>query len=149
MESYFFIPLTPGGVLLATACVLAGAPLFARGRAAWKLRWRLARPHATYFSRMRGERVDIFADAQKAGILAYMATVPSSLAGEIPSAPTTRPMRMWIGIDPKLGKHGVLAPLPDRLKPSPLHLIFRDLTGARRTLSRDDLRFTLLDFDAY
>jgi GNAT superfamily N-acetyltransferase len=113
------------------------------------LRWRLARPHARYFSRTRGEHVDIFADAQKAGILAYMATVPASLAGDIPAAPRTRPMRMWIGIDPKLGKHGVLAPLPDRLKPSPLNLIFRDLSGGTRTLSRDNLRFTLLDFDAY
>jgi hypothetical protein len=43
MEHLFSIPLTPGGVILATLCVLAGAPLFARGRAAWNLRWRLAR----------------------------------------------------------------------------------------------------------
>lgn len=43
MEHFFFVPLTPGGVILATLCVLAGAPLFARGRAAWNLRWRLAR----------------------------------------------------------------------------------------------------------
>ena len=43
MEQFIFIPLTPGGVIFATLCVLAGAPLFARGRAAWNLRWRLAR----------------------------------------------------------------------------------------------------------
>ena len=43
MEPFIFIPLTPGGVLLAAVCVIAGAPLFARGRAAWNLRWRLAR----------------------------------------------------------------------------------------------------------
>ncbi len=43
MEHFIFIPLTPGGVILATMCVIAGAPLFARGRAAWNLRWRLAR----------------------------------------------------------------------------------------------------------
>ncbi len=37
------LPLTPGGVLLAAACVVAGAPLFARGRRAWRLRRSLAR----------------------------------------------------------------------------------------------------------
>jgi hypothetical protein len=78
-----------------------------------------------------------------------MATVPRAVASSLPAAPRMKPMRMWIGIDPHLTKAGVLAPLPDRLKPSPLNLIFRDLTGKNRTLDRAALRFTLLDFDAY
>ena len=110
------------------------------------LRWRMKRPRAKYFATKEGA---VLAHTQKAGILAYMTHAPASVAGELPRPPLIAPLRMWIGIDPKLTKRGVLAPLPDKLKPSPLNLIFRDLTGRGRQLSRDTTRFTLLDFDAY
>ena len=64
MEPFLSIPLTPGGVLIAALLVVAGAPLFARGRAAWNLRWRLARlateplvPEAEGVVRARGRVV--------------------------------------------------------------------------------------------
>ena len=110
------------------------------------LRWRLARPRARYFASKDG---GVHVHTQKAGILAYMTHAPAAVVAGLPKPPLTAPLRMWIGIDPKLTKRGVLAPLPDKLKPSPLNLIFRDLTGKGRQLSRDNARFTLLDFDAY
>ncbi len=113
------------------------------------LRWRLARPGASYFGTSREGVVDVHADAQKAGVLAYLTTVPAALGSALPPAPRLKPLRMWIGIDPHLEKSGLLAPLPDKLKPSPLNLIYRDLTNKARTLDRAALRFTLLDFDAY
>jgi len=106
------------------------------------LEWRLSRPGASYVR--SGDSV--FARAHGVGILAFLARTP--LAERFPRARLTDRMRMWIGIDPSLRKRGVLAPLPDRLKPSPLNLIFRDLRGSR-TLDKNALRFTLLDFDAY
>lgn len=42
MEPFIHLPVTPGGVLLAVALAVAGAPLFARGRRAWRLRRALA-----------------------------------------------------------------------------------------------------------
>jgi hypothetical protein len=64
MEPFLHIPLTPGGTILAALLVIAGASLFARGRAAWNLRWKLARlatepltPDAKGMVRARGRVV--------------------------------------------------------------------------------------------
>lgn len=147
--------VSPLDVLVgAGRCQAGTAPVaFAISWADPALRWRLSRPGATYFGTPRDGVVDVHADAQKAGVLAYMTSVPASVAASLPhalpAAPRLKPLRMWIGIDPHLVKSGVLAPLPDKLKPSPLNLIYRDLTGKARTLDRAALRFTLLDFDAY
>ncbi len=112
------------------------------------LGWRLARPQAEYVA-TTGDEPIVYARTHKLGILAYLAHVPKALAAALPPVPFAQPFRMWIGLDPQLGRRGVLAPLPDRFKPSPLNLIFRDLAGTQRSLSRASTRFTLLDFDAY
>jgi hypothetical protein len=59
------------------------------------------------------------------------------------------PFRLTIGLDRSARRRGVLVSVPDRLKPSPLNLIFRDLSGTPRTLDADHVRWTLFDFDAY
>jgi GNAT superfamily N-acetyltransferase len=112
------------------------------------LRWRLRRPHGRYIT-TTDEPAIVYAPTDKLGILAYMTHAPAALTTDLTPLRRTQPFRMWIGIDPHLQRRGVLAPLPDRLKPSPLNLIFRDLTGKQRRLSRDSTRFTLIDFDAY
>jgi len=146
-----------GFQLVTPLDVLIGIGGFAAGHEdvgfalAWTepaLRWRMRRPGARYVA-TAGEPAIVYARAHRLGILAYLARVPRPLVAELPRVRQTRPFRMWIGIDPHLRRRGVLAPLPDRLKPSPLNLIFRDLTARQRRLSRDAARFTLLDFDAY
>jgi hypothetical protein len=47
----------------------------------------------------------------------------------------------------KVWKRGIL--LPERLKPSPLHLIYRDLAHRSQTSDSPLTRFTFLDFDAF
>jgi hypothetical protein len=39
--------------------------------------------------------------------------------------------------------------IPMRFRPSPLNLIFRDLTDGRRILDAPKVRFRAIDFDAY
>src|SRR5262245_17075680 len=43
MDLFVSLPVTPGGMLVAAACVVAGAPLFARGLRAFRMRQRLDR----------------------------------------------------------------------------------------------------------
>lgn len=112
------------------------------------LAWRLRRPHAQYVA-TRGEQATVYSHTHRRGVLAYMTRAPRSLAAALPAPRITQPVRMWIGLDAHLERRGVLARLPDRFKPSPLNLIFRDLTARQRRLDRDTTRFTLLDFDAY
>ena len=68
------------------------------------------------------------------------------LPGELPlalSAPgPLRPLRLWVGIDSRRRLRRWLHPhLPASLRPSPLNLIFRDLTGNGRTLDPERVLF--------
>ena len=61
----------------------------------------------------------------------------------------SHPATMWIGLRPNLRWRGVAFPLPGPLRPSPLNLIFLDLTGRGRKLDPQHVAFDALDFDAY
>lgn len=55
----------------------------------------------------------------------------------------------WLGLHPSRRRRGVALAIPPSLRPSPLNLIFLDLTSQHRTLQRSDVQFEALDFDAY
>ena len=112
--------------------------------------WRLRRPGARYFAGPRhASGCDVFATVTKLGILARLDRVPAASAAGLPRAPAWNPLRMRIGLDRGARRSGFFVPVPDRFKPSPLNLIFRDLSCGRRALDADHVRWTLLDFDAY
>jgi hypothetical protein len=58
------------------------------------------------------------------------------------------PMRLWLGLDPGLDWRGSL-PIPMRLRPSPLNLVYKDLTGGGFLPDPDRVLFRGIDFDAY
>ena len=112
--------------------------------------WRLRRPGARYVAgRAHGGERDVFARVSAIGLLARLDRLPARSADRLPSPPRVAPLRLRIGLDRAAAARGVLLPVPDSLKPSPLNLIFRDLTAQRRTLDANHVRWTLLDFDAY
>jgi GNAT superfamily N-acetyltransferase len=112
--------------------------------------WRLRRPGARYVAGpRRGHLCDVFATVAKFGLLARLDRVPDSVASGLPRAGPLSLLRLRIGLDNAARRKGFFVRVPDRLKPSPLNLIFRDLSGASRTLDADHVRWTLLDFDAY
>ena len=55
---------------------------------------------------------------------------------------------LWIGLF-EIKKKGFFFNLPNKLKPSPLNLLFKDLQGNIPLFSKDDLHFELADFDAF
>lgn len=108
------------------------------------LRWRLANPSARY--RRRGRQV--LAPAGRTGVRAVLtgrhaAPAGLSASGRLPAA------TLWIGLDARARFRGLFADVPMRLRPSPLNLILRDLGGSLGEIRRDDVRFELIDFDAY
>jgi len=59
-------------------------------------------------------------------------------------------INIWMGLDRQLRWQGrCYFNFPNRFKPSPLNLIFRDLTGKNRIPKPEQIRFMALDFDAY
>lgn len=56
--------------------------------------------------------------------------------------------KVWIGLDPSMRWGGAAyLDIPMRFRPSPLNLIFKDLTGKGRVLDPAHVRFDAMDFD--
>ena len=61
-----------------------------------------------------------------------------------------RPFHLVLGSEPKgTARYRFSLPIPDRLKPSPLRFIYRNLQDPSEKLDPDSVLFTFLDFDAY
>lgn len=115
------------------------------------LRWRLSRPGARYGARLIDGQLRIECDTGTLGIRAEIASLPSGAGGDLPELSVSlSPISLYVGVDST--RNWSARPyfnLPAPLRPAPLHLVFRDLTASPRGLQRADVRFRLLDFDAY
>ncbi len=113
------------------------------------LAWRLQRPGEPYrSSQLRNGDQAIYAPTGRYGIWAIM--------GEYAHVPHLgarfywNPLQLWIGLDDhRSWKRSVAFDLPEKLRPSPLNFIFKDLTDQKRVLDAQSVKMSLLDFDAY
>lgn len=127
----------------------APPPSFERLWSDEALRWRLANPEGRYSAVRSGNRAAILAATGLPGISAILHQGPArdSLAG---LGPASGPVRLWLGLDPALDWNGsAFLPIPMRLRPSPLNLVYKDLTGGDFLPDPDRIVFRGLDFDAY
>lgn len=117
------------------------------------LKWRLANPKLKYEIKKLKDFFVVMAPTGKYGIRAVIGTFPLSSLPENISLSTRKginPVNIWMGLDRALNWKGkVFFNFPDQLKPSPLNLIFRDLTGKNRIPDVNRLKFMSIDFDAY
>ncbi|ATB28447.1 GNAT family N-acetyltransferase [Melittangium boletus] len=116
------------------------------------LAWRLGNPSRAYRVRMHGPSSQVEASTGRYGIQALLGEFPSALcpARGDGALPVLNPVRLWLGLEPgRRFSRSLYQTLPERLRPSPLNLIYRDLTGKRPSLDVTRLRFRALDFDAY
>jgi hypothetical protein len=136
---------------------LLAAP--ARGRArAWTietLRWRLAQPGARYALHRSDELLAVSCLDRRHGV--RVAILLKVFAASPVPAPARRalvraacrfhraPLALHVGLNDLVDFRGI--PLPERLRDSPLNLIYRSLGDEPRRGSI--VRFEFLDFDAY
>ncbi|MBE0637404.1 MAG: GNAT family N-acetyltransferase [Bacteroidales bacterium] len=117
------------------------------------LKWRLANPKLKYEIKKTNTHFIVFAPTGKYGIRAVIGIFPLSSFPEMLSLPSRRginPANIWMGLDDQLNWQGKLFfNFPDHLKPSPLNLIFKDLTGKNRIPDASHFKFMSIDFDAY
>lgn len=136
------------GALLAPPRRLAERPV--QYVADWTpelLAWRLANPAARYGAARRGDLTRITA-ATHLPLVRCAAYLPRV---EARPAPASLGADMFIGLEPRmdLAKQGFVA-LPQRLRPSPLNLIYRPLNArAPAALSAGEVALSFLDFDPY
>lgn len=115
-----------------------------------RLRWRLSNPNSAYRHRTVREGVsDIIASSGHPMVSAVLGSFHHGMLPESLSAGTSV-LSLHIGLDPDWrGFQPLHINIPMRFRPSPLNLIFRDLTGRGRTLDARMVRFRAIDFDAY
>ena len=59
-------------------------------------------------------------------------------------------LRLFLGNDPNINwQKSHFFDIPKKWRPSPLNMIFKDLTGQERKLNFSEVMFEVLDFDAY
>ncbi|HEX4711843.1 GNAT family N-acetyltransferase [Phenylobacterium sp.] len=139
------------GLLARTPRAFSGAPVQYQG--AWRedlLSWRLANPLGRYVTARRGDLLGVWAKTHLP-FVRCAAFLPA--VGEAPARRNFGPpaATLFMGLEPRmaLGQQGFL-PLPERLRPSPLNLIWRRLgPDAPPALRRDAVAINFLDFDPY
>jgi len=113
------------------------------------LKWRLSRPENPYRLARRGRKGTVYAPTGIGGIYAEMGEFDGErIPALVQALRSFNPLKLWIGLDPERSAPGYI-PVPRRLKPSPLNMIFKDLSGAGRSLDIRRVRFDAIDFDAY
>jgi hypothetical protein len=122
------------------------------------LDWRLKRPGANYRATSNSNGTWLWRSTGTYGIYAEMGWFPTEaqqlkgVLSQVDSMPmiTPNPVKLWIGMDHRCEWPGYwYCDLPERLKPSPLNLVFKDLTNSKRLLVPETAQISLLDFDAY
>jgi GNAT superfamily N-acetyltransferase len=104
--------------------------------------WRLNNPEATYFK--NGDAV--ICDTHISLIKAVLSTKSGFSGAALKNKNAL--IKMSIGLN--LKNSGFLkVNLPDKYKPSPLNLIFKPLGDFNLTVSKNNVCFELIDFDAY
>jgi GNAT superfamily N-acetyltransferase len=112
------------------------------------LNWRILNPSGRYFS-SDGSKLSIFSKTHLSFVKAHMISVDESLVHHKPEK-TARPVTLYIGANPGINfKRSLFVEIPNRFRASPLHLIFRDLHASNLQLDYENIRFRLIDFDAY
>jgi GNAT superfamily N-acetyltransferase len=127
------------------------APSFERRRSPAALAWRCANPDNPVRMRRRGALWQFDAAALSVarayGELALPADGPWQAAGH---GGGWAPARLYLGLVPDSERRFTGYPsIPQRLRPSPLNLIYRSLSGRVAQLDPTAIRFSFLDFDAY
>jgi hypothetical protein len=113
------------------------------------LRWRTANPEARYWTARRDGNSAVLAATGVPGLGAILHQGGMSEGLEAHGRPPG-PFRLWLGLDPAVDWGGsAFLPIPMRLRPSPLNLVYKDLTGGGFLPDPGRVVFRGVDFDAF
>jgi GNAT superfamily N-acetyltransferase len=111
--------------------------------------WRLAHPSYAYGWLPHDDHITLYSKRSQFGARYVLAEQAWNAAPPTVSREASRPLaHVWIGLDPGMDFRGrPYFNVPMRFRPSPLNLIFKDLTGRDRRLDSGSVRFQAMDFD--
>ena len=126
---------------------------FERSWTTQALAWRCANPHNPVWRKTNGKRQQFHAAAFGLRLPAY-AELPCKRGADPDAdsigAPRLSAARLFLGLNPdESSNYWNYASIPQRLRPSPLNLIYRSFVPRVAALDPSRIQFTFLDFDAY
>lgn len=116
------------------------------------LKWRLSNPKLNYKMIKKNKQVYILAPTKKFGIHVIIGRFNADHYHEIKNDSnfSFNKIKIWMGVDNKINwKRSFYMNFPDKFKPSPLNLIFKDLSSNNINLDPESMKFQCIDFDAY
>ena len=113
--------------------------------------WRMALPEKPYRVAYRRGYGRLYAPTGRFGIWVQVGAFDRSVLPEdLRNLRSPSPLRLWIGVDNgRDWSRSLYFHVPERFRPSPLNLLWYDLTGQNRTFDPSRVRFEVFDFDAY
>ena len=131
--------------------LLTGNVSWRRNWTADSLAWRLSAPQCSYWFDPRGESLSVYGQTKYVGLYGVLKVEDNpelqlTIRRHLKSITTLRPT-LWFGKSPRLKLPAAALRFPERLRPSPFNLIFRDLSGAHRQLDGGSIHFEAVDFD--
>ena len=113
------------------------------------LAWRCACPVNPVIARVGSDRTTLLAPALLGGACVAAAELDSASQVDAASG-FASPLRLFIGRVPTAWRRSALyVDIPDRLRPSPLNMIYRSLSGRVMAIDPNAVFLSFLDFDAY
>lgn len=124
---------------------------FERSWSPQALAWRCANPHNPVARRSGGGREQFYAAAFGLKLPAYAELAAGAGVGADAGKPAPlSPLRLYLGLAPDAtSSYWNYPSIPQRLRPSPLNLIYRSFVPRVSALDPSRLQFSFLDFDAY
>jgi hypothetical protein len=115
------------------------------------LRWRMTRPGAHYRMKSRNDQCALYALTHIPGMAAELGRFGhDAIDFQLPEPSRLSPWRLWIGLDAARDwSRCSYINLPRKLRPSPLALVFSDLSGAGRKLDAYRVHVQAIDLDAF
>lgn len=130
----------------------APAPSFERLWTDEAIAWRLADPERRSRVCRRGGAIEVTVPSGRPGIAAVLYDGPDRWALErrAERGRAGALLRLWIGLDPALDwSRSRFLPIPRLLRPSPLNLVFKDVSGGSLFPDPARVLFRAIDFDAF
>lgn len=146
LKKFGFKRLAPLEAKIGFGRLTAGAKTSFRSdkNEAW-INWRLANPVGNYFAKK-----DVcYAPTHLPGVAAQLhsADLKSKAFKALPQKSSV--LTLWLGLASQKKQKGFFVNIPERFKPSPLNLLFKDLSGKLPVIEKEDVFFEAMDFDAY
>ena len=123
---------------------------FCRSWTETNLSWRCQNPANKVFVQKQRKQTTFFAKALLNGLVTAIASMkPTTVLSDNKMTPDS-PMRLFIGtVPPGWLRFSLYMNIPNWLRPSPLNLIYRSLSGRVEKLDPDSIFISFVDFDAY